>query len=270
MMFSFSPRQSIISGCIILLALSWPVFRILEPPYCIPFTYFKTDNFPNWIPACRFQGTGFVTPGFESVKDVFAASFLEGREFGAQLAVFHNGNLVVNLAGGSAFMQGSVGDREKEILQTTEPDFVGPIFSCTKVAESVVIAMLVDRGLLDLKMPISFYWPEFAVNGKENITVRQLMRHQAGVAALDEPVPLYELEEGKHMELAERLAQQPVNWVVPPDDGHKSPQPLEEKIQTKAGVTTHTAKIKQLYHSVTRGLYASELCRCSNVLNFFS
>lgn len=62
------------------------------------------------------------------------------------------------------------------------------VASCTKIAESVSIALLVDKGLLSYDDTIASHWPEFGQNGKEHITVRQLMMHQAGLSALDRPV----------------------------------------------------------------------------------
>ena len=52
--------------------------------------------------------------------------------------------------------------------------------------------MLAERGALDLDAPVAKYWPEFAANGKADIPVRWLLSHQAGLIALDQPVPLNE------------------------------------------------------------------------------
>ena len=58
------------------------------------------------------------------------------------------------------------------------------VFSATKGMASTVIHRLVDRGLIEYDVPVAQYWPEFGANGKADITVRQLMRHQAGLSAL--------------------------------------------------------------------------------------
>src|SRR6202035_1115115 len=58
------------------------------------------------------------------------------------------------------------------------------VFSATKGMASTVIHRLVDRGLIEYDVPVAQYWPKFGANGKADITVRQLMRHQAGLSAL--------------------------------------------------------------------------------------
>ena len=57
---------------------------------------------------------------------------------------------------------------------------------CTKAVASLAALQLVDREMLDLDANVSRYWPEFAQQGKDRITVRQLLGHQAGLAVLDE------------------------------------------------------------------------------------
>lgn len=177
---------------------------------------------------------GTVEPGFEGVRDEFQASFEEGRDVASQLAVYHRGKLVVDLWAGDARIVSESGLADGPIAG----DVVGVIYSCTKVAESLVMAMLADRGLLDFGAPIAQYWPDFAVNGKGSITVQQLMRHQAGLCALDETIPLEELTDTDKTRLSQRLAQQKPHWDV------------------AAGNPT-----RQFYHATTRGLYASEIVR---------
>ena len=94
----------------------------------------------------------FVQKGLERhlepVIEAFRANFREGREDGAQLAVYHRGRLVLSLAGGSM----------DELTRTT-------VFSSTKVVESLCIALLADRGLLRYGEPVATYWPAFAQHG---------------------------------------------------------------------------------------------------------
>ncbi len=87
------------------------------------------------------------------------------------MTVLHKEEPVINLKGGFA---------NKENEEHLD-DHLIPVFSCSKVLESVVIAMLVDRKKLDYHAPIAAYWPEFAAEGKGTITVSTLMRHQAGL-----------------------------------------------------------------------------------------
>ncbi len=84
-----------------------------------------------------------------------AHTHADGHEIGSQFVVYRNGEKVVDLNGG-----------------VMREDTLAVVFSSGKVVESLVAAMLVDRGLLEYDAPIAKYWPEFAQNGKEKITVR--------------------------------------------------------------------------------------------------
>lgn len=118
---------------------------------------------------------GFTAPGFEEVESEFGKNFDVRGEVGASLAVYVDGELVVDLWGGIARVD--TGAR-------WEHDTVGLIYSATKGATSIVVNRLVDRGDLDLQQSVAFYWPEFGTAGKGEITVAQLLSHQAGL-----PVP---------------------------------------------------------------------------------
>ena len=59
------------------------------------------------------------------------------------------------------------------------------VFSTTKGITAIAVAMCVDRGLLDYDAPVATYWPEFAAEGKGDITVAQLLSHQAGLITVD-------------------------------------------------------------------------------------
>ena len=125
------------------------------------------------------------------VVDAFRANFEEGREHGAQLAVYHRGRLVLSLAGGTM----------DENTRTT-------VFSSTKVVESLCIALLADRGLLQYDAPVARYWPAFAQRGKGDITVEELMRHQAGLAVLNGTVILDDLSPSRRAQFGRFLAAQ--------------------------------------------------------------
>jgi CubicO group peptidase (beta-lactamase class C family) len=84
------------------------------------------------------------------------------------------------------------------------------VFSTSKGVTSICALMLAERGLLDFDAPVAKYWPEFAANGKDAITVRMLMSHTAGLAAIDEPLTIDEFLQWDPV--VERLAAQPPNW----------------------------------------------------------
>jgi CubicO group peptidase (beta-lactamase class C family) len=82
------------------------------------------------------------------------------------------------------------------------------VFSATKGVTSTVIHRLADRGLIDYEAPLAEYWPEFGANGKAEITVRDVMRHRAGLSQL-RGVRKHELLDHRRME--DRIAAAPVD-----------------------------------------------------------
>ena len=116
------------------------------------------------------QINGTVEPGFESVADSFARGFEKG-ELGAAVSAYVDGRKVVDLWGGWAD-----GQRTRE----WQRDTIACTYSATKGMTATCAHHLVDRGLLDIDEPVATYWPEFAQAGKEKVTVRMLLSHQAG------------------------------------------------------------------------------------------
>jgi CubicO group peptidase (beta-lactamase class C family) len=124
---------------------------------------------------------GAVAPGYEAVRTAFAANFeRQGsyQETGAAIAVFHRGVKVVDLWGGFA-------DRD-----TTRPwagDTLINVWSATKGLTATAIAKLVDQGRLSYDDKVAKVWPAFAAAGKGEITVAEVMSHQAGLPGFAEP-----------------------------------------------------------------------------------
>ncbi|MDO7883462.1 serine hydrolase domain-containing protein [Salinibacterium soli] len=117
---------------------------------------------------------GSVEPGFEGVRDAFAAGFDAKPGMGAALAVRLEGRTVVDLWGGVA------DERTDRPWQEATPSV---IFSCTKGLMAILAARLVQEGRLDYSAPVAQYWPEFARAGKESVTVRDILAHRSGVSA---------------------------------------------------------------------------------------
>jgi len=118
---------------------------------------------------------GAADPHFACAVRSFASMF-PGRRFGGgALAVYLDGEPVVDVWTGWS-------DRRGRVPWTA--DTATMVFSATKGMASTVIHRLVDRGLIDYDAPVARYWPAFGANGKSAITVRQVMRHQAGLSAL--------------------------------------------------------------------------------------
>ncbi|MEN9735450.1 MAG: hypothetical protein RL129_160 [Actinomycetota bacterium] len=93
----------------------------------------------------------------------------------AQLVIYVNGKKVVDVAG------------------NIDPDAVTGIFSVSKALAVLAVAKLVDEGKIDLDKTVAHYWPEFAAQGKEKITVRQLLSHQAGLVETVKGLTIQEL-----------------------------------------------------------------------------
>ena len=117
---------------------------------------------------------GRAAPGFEPVAEAFAAAFDGRPQMGGALAIRHEGREIVSLWGGISDARASTPWNEQT---------ASVIFSCTKGLVSILAAKLVEEGRLDYEAPVARYWPEFAQAGKADVTVRQLIAHQAGLSA---------------------------------------------------------------------------------------
>ena len=118
---------------------------------------------------------GAADPHFDCVVRSFSTMF-PGRRFGGgALAVYVDGLPVVDVWKGWA-------DRGGHLPWSA--DTAAMVFSASKGMAATVIHRLADRGLIDYEAPVAEYWPEFAANGKSAMTVREVMRHQAGLSGL--------------------------------------------------------------------------------------
>jgi CubicO group peptidase (beta-lactamase class C family) len=123
---------------------------------------------------------GFCDPRFSLVQEELARNFQERGEVGASVCVMVDGRTVVDLWGGLA---------DRHTGRPWQRDTLTVVWSCTKGATALCAHLLVGRGLLDLDAPVTRYWPEFGQAGKEEITVRMVLTHQAGVPLLSWPLP---------------------------------------------------------------------------------
>jgi CubicO group peptidase (beta-lactamase class C family) len=176
-----------------------------------------------------FDGTnevrvrGFVRAGYESVRDAFAENFRRRGELGGACCVYHHGEKVVDIWGGV---------RNRKPGDPWEEETMVVVYSTTKGLAAMTLALAHSRGWLDYDERVSAYWPEFAQNGKELITVRQLLAHQAGLFAFDEPVDKAMVADLDR--LAVVLARQKPRW--------------------EPGT-------RQAYHAISLGFYENELLR---------
>lgn len=124
----------------------------------------------------RARIDGDVDEGFGPVADEFRRNFASRGDVGAALAVYRDGRAVVDLWGGM---------RDSTRSLPWQRDTMVPVFSTTKGVSALVVASLRSKGLLDWDERVAAYWPEFAAEGKDAVTVRQLLAHEAGLAVID-------------------------------------------------------------------------------------
>ena len=160
---------------------------------------------------------------FAGVKATLEATLADGRDVGASACVVVDGEVVVDVWGGHV-------DAEKAV--PWERDTITNVWSTTKTMTALCALVLADRGEIDFDAPVATYWPEFKANGKENVLVRHLMAHTAGLPSWTEPVGpevLYDWDRATSL-----LAEQAPWW----EPG------------TKSG-----------YHAVTQGYLVGEVVR---------
>ena len=153
------------------------------------------------------QIQGYFDLKFEAVKDAFAALFDDPQERGAALCVQVGGETVVDIWAGVA---------DKDGQQAWHSDTILNLFSCTKPFTAVTALQLVSEGKLELDAPVARYWPEFAAAGKERITLRHLLSHQAGLPAIRQNLPAEALYDWQTMTAA--LAAESPWWAL--GEGH--------------------------------------------------
>jgi CubicO group peptidase (beta-lactamase class C family) len=166
---------------------------------------------------------GHVSRGFEIVREAFAENFARRGEVGGACCAYHRGERVVDLWGGI---------RNRETGEPWEENTMVIVYSATKGLAAMTLALAHSRGWLDYEERVCTYWPEFAQQGKDRITVRQLLAHQAGLFAFGEPVDRNLVADLDR--LAVVLARQKPEW----EPGSR-----------------------QAYHALTLGFYEGELLR---------
>ncbi|MCH8133499.1 MAG: class A beta-lactamase-related serine hydrolase [Deltaproteobacteria bacterium] len=153
----------------------------------------------------KIQGT--CNERFERVRGVFTNAFKEGLEVGAAVSIVVDGERVVDLWSGWM---------DAGRTRPWQRDTIVNVFSTTKGMTALCAHRLVEEGRLDLEAPVAKYWPEFAAAGKESITVRQLISHQAGLPAIRKtlaPADIYDWDT-----MVEALAELEPWWE--PGSGH--------------------------------------------------
>ncbi len=124
---------------------------------------------------------GTVADGFGRVADAFVQNFDDFPELGAGFALVADGELKVDISAGVA---------DKTSGRPWDASTVQLVFSTTKGAAAICVARLVESGKLSYADTVATHWPEFATGGKGEITVAQMMSHQAGLPYVDAPLTI--------------------------------------------------------------------------------
>ena len=153
--------------------------------------------------------SGSVSNGFEKVREAFAANFAERGDVGAAFALVVDGQLAVDLHGGIA---------DPESSRPWAEDTLVNVWSTTKGVTATCFAMLADRGGIDYSAPVARYWPEFAVAGKQDVTVAMLLSHQAGLCGFRNPARMEDFYDAEVA--ANRLAAAEPFWLPGTQSGY--------------------------------------------------
>jgi CubicO group peptidase (beta-lactamase class C family) len=191
-------------------------FSMTKLAWTIPLAGVETKT-------AKLHVEGFVDERYEPVREAFIENFTSRGEVGGACAIYEHGRRVVDLWGGLRDRASGAPWRQGTMVV---------VHSATKGMAAMVMALGHSRGWLDYDERISTYWPEFAQKGKERITVRQLLAHQAGLFAFDEPVDRDVIRDPDR--LAAIMARQRPAW-----------EPGE----------------RQAYHAISLGFYESEIIR---------
>ncbi len=166
---------------------------------------------------------GTIQPDFKAVKTAFEENFTQRGELGGACCVYYNGEKVVDLWGGI---------RDAASRELWQEDTMVIVFSLTKGMSAMTLALAHSRGWLDYDAHVIDYWPEFGQNGKESMTVRQLLAHQGGLHAFHEKVDRQVIADPRR--LGDILARETPQW--PPG-------------------------ARNAYHFISLGFYEAELLR---------
>ena len=123
--------------------------------------------------------SGYCEDNFLEARNIFEKSISSGFELGGSIAVEVQGKKVIDLWGGYLDHTQSKAWEENTLVN---------VFSTTKGIAAICLLQLIEKGLLDIEKPVCEYWPEFSVNGKENIPVKYLFCHKAGLCGVREPL----------------------------------------------------------------------------------
>jgi CubicO group peptidase (beta-lactamase class C family) len=186
----------------------------------------------------KIESHGFVQEKFAPVRAAFESNFEGGQENGASFCMTVGGETVADLWAGWA---------DEAQTRPWEKDTIVNVYSTTKTMTALTALLLADRGELDFAAPVTKYWPEFAANGKADVTVAHLMSHSAGLSGWKEPLvreDLYDWEKATSL-----LAAQAPYWEPGTAPGYHAMTQgylVGEVVRRVAGETVGTVFRKEI------------------------
>jgi CubicO group peptidase (beta-lactamase class C family) len=200
---------------------------------------------------------GQVETAFEPVRDTFAELW-DDIEVGASCCIYVRGEKVVDIWGGYL---------DRDMTQPWQRDTLINVYSTTKGPASLAIAILFDEGLISYDEKVSTYWPEFGAQGKQDVTIAQLLSHQAGLCGVETKLTVADLYDWEKM--VNLLAAQRPLWEPGSAAGYHAvtwgyfPGELVRRITGKTlGQYFHERVAAPLGADFYIGLPESELARC--------
>eukprot|EP00039_Didymoeca_costata_P002394 m.59874 g.59874 ORF g.59874 m.59874 type:complete len:538 (-) comp11279_c0_seq1:113-1726(-) len=181
-----------------------------------------------------------LKPGYEEIRDIFINNLVLGVEDGAQFTAYVNGEVVVDIFGSvasSSSLKQPNTPKSSDHYLDYDGNSLQCIYSSSKVVTSIAMGMMVDRGLISYDTKVIDVWPEFEAYGKEHLTVRDVMKHEAGIP---EPPP------------------RKISLVDLTSEGIKRDKVGEVYANEKS---IKDEKQPRIYHGVTRGFLVNEILR---------
>ena len=175
---------------------------------------------------------GHCDPGFERVKEQFMLHLEDGKDDNAQLCIYHKDKCVVDLWG------------SRLDDQSYGPDTLQIVFSSGKNVAAFIVAMMVERGLLDYSDKVVKHWPEFGQNGKDELTIADILRHEGGLEKTCRSI-------GKYDAMTESIKENLVGKVF-----EDSTPMYQADVKNSDG-----SESKRSYHATARGSILNEIVR---------
>ncbi|KAF8916946.1 hypothetical protein BGZ58_005184, partial [Dissophora ornata] len=175
---SFFPRYTFLQWFTFLLpAISFALYTYstkgpFQPTSCITFNSNCKD-----LSEFHIEGSVERPEFYAPVARYYTHLFSSHEDIGGSLSVFVDGKPVIDLFAGSKDLEGTIPYTNQTLQQ---------VYSSGKAVEGIVIARLVQKGLLSYEAKVSEYWPEFAQNGKQDVRLLDMMVHESGVFYLDD------------------------------------------------------------------------------------